>query len=617
MIKVLDENTINKISAGEVIERPLNIVKELLENSIDANSTKITIEIEDGGKSLIRVIDNGCGFEKNEMKLAFLRHATSKITNISDLQSLNTLGFRGEALASIASVSKVSLESKKKENDFGYKYNINFGKGEEIVETSINDGTIITIRELFENIQVRKNFLSSSQTESSKIYDIIEKVALSNPSISFRFIIDGKEKFHTSGDRSLKNIIYTLYGKECVNNLIEINNNTNFSINGYIANAEYAKNNRLNEIFFINNRYIKNQIITKAIEEAYKPYLMQHKFPFVILNINIDPEIVDVNVHPQKMEVRFSNNNIIYTTIYSLIKEKLRTYYDNTFFNSKINNEEKIFEDNTQRTIFNIAEKNTLYGSEHYEKNNDSNEVLNRISIKNTNNDNNVNSNINYKSNNIDNNHNINNDYISLQNSKKDSKLSNIKILGQLFDTYILVELNDILYVIDQHAAHEKVYYEKMMKKINDTMEVGLLSQKIFPEIILILSIKEIDSIKLYKDYLLKIGFTIEIFGEREVKISTIPFDLPEISKKELLLELINDLSNISYTKEINIIQEKIASMACKKAVKAHDRLNQMEINTLINDLFNLQNPNFCPHGRPTIFSMSHYELDKKFKRII
>lgn len=607
MINILDQNTINKIAAGEVIERPSSIVKELLENSIDAKANKITIEIRNGGKTYIRVTDNGIGIEKNEIKKAFLSHATSKIRNIDDLQLLISFGFRGEALPSISSVSKLTIETKTENSNTGFKYVIEYGKDCEIKETALNDGTTITVENVFDNVPVRKNFLLSDQTEAAKIFDLIQKISLSNPSISFKYIQDGKEKLHTSGDNSLKNIIYTIYGKECVENLIEVKFDEDIHISGYIAKPDFCRNNRNEEIFFINNRYVKNAMVFKAIEDAYKPYLMQHKFPFTVLFINLEPNFVDVNVHPSKAEVRFANNNHIYGVVNKTIVNALSNIHSinsndentNPFSLKYANNVLDNFENKINNSLFQI-DKNIV--PHLFPKSNNNFIVENKLNDDSYDNI----SNQRFEQSSIFDNANLAND------NKK-----NYKIIGQLFDTYVLIEADDSLYILDQHAAHEKMYFEKFMKRINEQFDKGLLSQKVFPEIIISLNPMQLLAVEKYNDILNKLGFTIEIFGDNDVKISSVPFDLPDISRKDLLLELFDNLNDLNSVSDINLLKEKIASMSCKKAVKANHKLSLIELDNLIKELFKMDNPFNCPHGRPTLYKLSHNELDKKFKRIL
>lgn len=612
MINVLDQNTINKIAAGEVIERPSSIVKELVENSIDAKANKITIEIRNGGKNYIRVSDNGIGIDKEEIKKAFLSHATSKIRNIDDLQMLISFGFRGEALPSISSISKLTLETKTEYSKNGYKYVINYGEDFDIKDAALNDGTTITVENIFENVPVRKNFLLSEQSEASRIYDIIQKIALSNPSISFKYIQDGKEKLHTSGDNSLKNIIYTIYGRECVNNLIEINNNEDIHIRGYIANPEFNRSNRNEEIFFVNNRYVKNLMVSKAIEDAYKPYLMQHKFPFTVLFIDLEPNVVDVNVHPSKAEVRFANNNHVYGIVNNTIAKALSALHTNENVNNTINNDNPF---SLKFANSNIEDKNEEDDS-NFLRSDDKNKIIN---LEKQNNNFIIMNKLNYQKEEETNYHNLNKfEQLKIYDDEKtENNQKNYKIIGQLFDTYILIEADDSLYILDQHACHEKIYYEKFIKRINEQFDKGLLSQKVFPEIIITLNPMQLETVEKYNDILQKLGFTIDIFSDNDVKISSVPFDIPDISRKDLLLELFDSLSELNSISDLNILKEKIASMSCKKAVKANHKLSLIEIENLINEIFKLDNPFNCPHGRPTIYKITHNELDKKFKRIV
>ncbi len=627
MIKILSEQVINKIAAGEVIERPFSIIKELVENSIDAHATKINIEIFGGCLNYMRVEDNGTGFEESDIELAFLRHATSKIEDDNDLFSINTLGFRGEALASIAAVSKLTLTTKQKKSAHGYRYEIDFGIQQGPPEAAAcDDGTVFVIEKLFDNVPVRKNFLNSDTTEASKICDIVEKIALSHPSISFKVVIDKKERLVTSGNGKVDEIIYEIYGKDVYKNIIEVKLRSDdkvISISGYIGSPVLARNNRNDEIFFVNGRYIKSEVLSLAIEDAYKNFLMQHKFPFSVLYIDIDKTNVDVNVHPKKEEIRFSDEKIVYENvkdiIYDALSEKthVRDIESDVFKNpvgtnyeskplikqfpfTKEELEKKIDAEFERRenSWEAVDRANILYDNKtQYVA--DSGLVFSKSDVHKASNDN--------TPNNLDNQ--------NLFYEQKENELEGgYKIIGQLFNTYILCETKNSLYIVDQHAAHEKVNYERYIKQIKSQK---IESMNLLSGIILTLTNAQMDTFIKYKDYFMTLGFNIEEFGDREIKINTIPIVIGSLDKKEIFLEILDSLSLMPSFKDPEVVLDKIASMSCKAAVKGHDRLSIKEQEYLIDELLTLENPYNCPHGRPTIIAMTKYELEKKFKRIV
>ncbi len=628
MIKVLSEQVINKIAAGEVIERPFSIIKELVENSIDAKATKITIEIFGGCLNYMRVEDNGIGFEESDIELAFLRHATSKIENDKDLFSIDTLGFRGEALASIAAVSKLTLTTKQKESANGFRYEIDFGIKKKAPEAiASGNGTVFVIEKLFDNVPVRKNFLNADATETSKVCDIVEKIALSHPNISFKVIVDKKERLVTSGNGKVDEIIYEIYGKDVYKNIIEVKPNVDNNVmreSGYIGSPSLARNNRSDEIFFINGRYVKSEVLSLALEDAYKNFLMQHKFPFSILYIDIDKGSVDVNVHPKKEEIRFSDDKFVYenlkSSIYNALSEKthVRDVESDVFKNpasvhyenKKVTNQFPLTREQLEQKVDDefakresaweaVDRANILYDSKtKYVA--DSGLVFSKAVDKSV----------------------ISDAIMSIKNGEqnllydqKENELENgYKIIGQLFNTYILCETKTSLYIIDQHAAHEKVNYEKYIKQIKSKK---IESMNLLTGIIITLTNTQMDVFTKYKDYFKSLGFNIEDFGDREIKINTIPVVIGSLDKKEIFLEILDDLSLMPSFKDPEIILDKIASMSCKAAIKGHDRLSIKEQEYLIDELLKLENPYNCPHGRPTIIAMTKYELEKKFKRIV
>ncbi len=636
-IKVLDQNTINQIAAGEVIDRPASVVKELLENAIDAKATAITVEIKDGGISFIRITDNGCGIEKEDIKVAFLRHSTSKIRTAVDLVTVSSLGFRGEALSSISAVAMVELITKTKESFCGTRYVIEGGEEKSIEDIGVPDGTTFIVRNLFYNTPARRKFLKSANTEASYISDIVEKIALSHPEISIRFIINNQNKLHTSGNGSLRDVVYTVYNREIATNVIEINNSCQFmKITGYIGKPLISRGNRGYENYFINNRYVKSNFISRAIEDAYKSFLMQHKYPFTCINLQVDPELLDVNVHPSKMELRFRNQEEIYPFVFNTVdaalhhrqlipdveieekkeKEKTVTQIVSEVMASdgkkvripepfEIKRNESIKESikeieiaNKKEQIFKLNEKNEILmeDSEKYKY-----VPENRISRIIEKEEKKV----------------VVENQMELFDDNLLSKKARVKhkIIGQVFDTYWIVEYNDKMFIIDQHAAHEKVLYEKILKRYNAKEQ---LSQEINPPIVVSVSMKEEQVLKANMDSFRKFGYEIEEFGGNEYAIRGVPYDLLSLSSRELFLELLDGINiDDGIRVKPDMLIDRMATMACKAAVKGNNKLSMDEANKLIDELLELDNPYNCPHGRPTIISMTKYEMEKKFKRII
>lgn len=645
MINVLDSSIVDKIAAGEVVERPASIVKELLENSIDAGASIITIEIKNGGIDLIRVTDNGCGISKDEIKIAFLRHATSKISTDKDLLNIQSLGFRGEALSSISAVTKSEMISKTRSQLIGTRYCMEGGKNPIIEEIGAPDGTTIIVRDLFFNIPARRKFLKSSHTEAAYISDYVEKLALANTNISIRFINNNQTKLHTTGNGNLKDTIYNIYGRDVANALLEIDYNKNgIKIEGYIAKPEFSKGNRNLENYYINNRFIKDKSISLAIEEGFGNRMMQHQYPFTVLRYSINSEVVDVNVHPAKMQVRFSNTTEIYEATREAVqnalvgKELIREVSID-----KENNVKKSFldtlyqpkQDFTQRTFTNktftpnIPKNENVIKDTFFKANEDKPKLDNSLkkSLNDVVNAGGILENIKRPPESFETRKNTEytnliSQSISESPEKYNKQLEFLdrknkhlhRIVGQVFDTYWIVEFDNKMYIIDQHAAHEKVLYEKFIKVYNETK---ISTQMISPPVIISLSSLEISFVEKNKEVLSKMGFEIESFGGKEIKISGIPSILPSISKYEVLKEIIGNLSENDVVKTPELIISKTASMACKAAVKGNDRLSFEEAKKLIDDLFELENPYSCPHGRPTIIEMTKQELEKKFKRIV
>ena len=813
-IKVLSNETINQIAAGEVIERPLSVVKELLENAIDAGSSSVTVEVRDGGISMIRITDNGQGIDKDDIRTAFLRHATSKIKDARDLENIQTLGFRGEALASIASISRVELISKTPGAMMASHYEIDGGVEKDFSEIGAPDGTTFIVRDIFKNVPARRKFLKSPQTEAARIQDILEKEALAHPEVAFRYIQDGRQRLATLGNGSLMDVIYSIYGRDVTNQLITINRQYQRSqltglpavtVRGFIGKPVITRANRNFEIYFVNSRFVKNPMITKAIEDAYHAFLMQHKFPFAVLMIDVNPEIVDVNVHPQKLEVRFSDGMVVYNSIVDAVQNGLRETElivntdletfgrdENTSRKADLDPHVEIEEkekklphvepfEKTRESITNREYEEALRPELHPEARPKSDIYLDGSGVSGTElrektveafggtsfgtHDRNDESEAergagagtgfsgsysryrrehsaggqgfqsgfekssgfglsdfkeaqdevektferSYGKSGSDQDHSLDteaqpdydgeekhsseneiptgnvsagtdeyasaaervtSDHISENQSvgtdeyasaaervtsdlisknqnagendeasdgtgpsehdiKKEKPVQETlfserflsekarnqhRIIGQVFETYWLIEYGDKLYIIDQHAAHEKVNFERMMKRLKERKPA---SQYLNPPILVTLTSEEALLVEKYEEYFQSFGFEISDLGGRDFSITAVPTDLPEIGKKELLLELLDGLSDETGMTTPDSIYYKIASMSCKAAVKGNNKLSLMEADALIGELLTLENPYACPHGRPTIISMSKYELEKKFKRIV
>ena len=591
-INILDSNTIDKIAAGEVVERPSAVVKELVENSIDANADAVTIEIKDGGISFIRITDNGEGIDRSQIKKAFMRHATSKIKSVEDLISVTSLGFRGEALSSISAVGKVEFLTKTKTYFIGTRYVVEGGRECVFEDAGIPDGTTIIVRDLFFNVPARKKFLKSPSSEGNNITELIEHMILSHPNISFKYIYNGNVKLQSSGKNDIKSCIYNVYGRDIANGLIEVKSiRDDISIHGFIGKPELARATRNFEIYFVNNRFIKSTLIDRALEEAYKDYLMLHKYPTVFLYFEIPSHLIDVNVHPTKREIRFFEGEALKCYIVDviknalinkeLIKEIVEEYHEKpSVKESEINKEP--FE-----TINHIIESsyNNYYSSEIEKEDestdiNDKNEQLTLFDDK----------------------------FISEESIKKH------RIIGQLFNTYWLIEFENKLFIVDQHAAHEKVNYERLIKKLRNNENC---SQNIYPPIVVSLSNAEAQYVTKYNENFLNVGFTIEHFGGLDYTISTVPMELLSQNPADYFHEMLDELMEGKNSKETETVNLKIATMACKASVKGNMHLSVFEADKLISELLTLENPYNCPHGRPTIISFSKYEIEKMFKRIV
>lgn len=670
-IHVLDDNTIDKIAAGEVVERPSSVVKELVENAMDAGATAITVEIKEGGIEFIRVTDNGGGIDRTQVRNAFLRHATSKISQVTDLQTLQSLGFRGEALSSIAAVSKVEIVTKTAGDMTGIRYCLEGGKETEFEEVGAPDGTTFIVRNLFFNTPVRRKFLKTAMTEGSYITDLLEHLALSKPEISFKYVLNGQTKFFTNGDGDLKAIIYRIFGRDIANEMMPFQIvDQELVLEGFLGKPTLNRANRNFENYFVNGRFVKSKILSKAIEEGYQSYLMQHRYPFCVIHITVPTGDVDVNVHPTKMEVRFSNQNSVYRMIAQNISEFLaaqemipeadlgknekntenkpqkieapepferariqeqllreESSYNHAggkatkheevgqfLFNNKVAynraetkkelpepEEDAFFEDNRELPVKQEAvpavEKTSLLqkilGAEKEPDRSNTGIIKAKEHII------------------IEKPEQLN--FFDEKILTKEAK-EEYRIIGQVFETYWMIEYRDKLLIIDQHAAHEKVKYEQILKKVE---KHEILSQTLTPPIIISVTPKEADIIHQYNTYFEELGFQIEDFGMNAYAIRGIPYDLFGYEVKDLFETILTEMSENPVRGVPKIICEKIASMACKAAVKGNNYMTYEEADTLIEQLLSLENPYNCPHGRPTIVTMSKYEMEKKFKRIV
>lgn len=626
-ITLLNQETIDKIAAGEVVERPCSVVKELVENAIDAGSSAITVEIKEGGISFIRITDNGCGIEREQVPLAFLRHSTSKIRNVEDLMCVKSLGFRGEALSSISAIARVELITKTYDNLTGTRYVIEGSKELANEEVGAPEGTTFLVRDIFYNTPARKKFLKSAQTEGAYISDMVEKLALSHPEISFKFINNNQTKLHTSGNGNEKDLIYHIYGRDIAASVLELKHECEFfKVHGYIGKPIITRGNRNYENYFINGRYIKSNLLSKAIEEAYKNFLMQHQYPFTVLYFDFFGESLDVNVHPTKMELRFDNNTEVYKELCDAVFEKLshkemipevpleeekpskkivHEYNEpipEPFETRRLNDilrkvDYSPYKETSDGRVVKVSEAPSFSKPENIVKSEPVSEnFLGAISDE-----------VNQKYDNISL-QDISDDFLT-----KDAKKKH-KIIGQLFDTYWLIEYEDKLFIIDQHAAHEKVLYERTMNRLKDK---EFTSQTISPPIVMSLDANEVEMLNRHKEQIERMGYVVEPFGGKEYMISAIPDNLFNVDMKDLFIEMLDDFSNISGKETPELILEKVASMSCKAAVKGNDKLSLQEIDSLVEELLTLDNPYNCPHGRPTIISMTKYEIEKKFKRIV
>ena len=747
MIKVLDQNTINKIAAGEVIEKPSSVIKELVENSIDSGATAITVEVKGGGLSFLRVTDNGAGIKKDEVKLAFLRHATSKLVTVEDLLSISSLGFRGEALASIAAVAQVEMISKTSDDVTGLRYQIHGGKEISCEEIGAPVGTTIIVRNLFYNTPARKKFMKTDATEISYIYDLMCRICMSHPEISFKFISNGTDKLFTSGNGKLRDIIYHIYGRDITSNLLEINaQNDYMTISGYIARPCISKGNRSFEGYYVNHRYIKSTVLTKAIEDAFRTFVMIHKFPFTEINFQVRPDLLDVNVHPTKMELKFANSQDIYSFTYNAIRETLlhkelipdvapgKDVKPETFKQRNVGDAPEAFENKRREALFQVQRQtrpedkqdrlqnlarvgNTvtpsqdLTGSENttvparqiIEVIDETKDTSQSVGVQMDNNaGKQQKSSLSYNdraqmtANNTANipqvresqssygkneagtikevpmqcqtvsgsNH---AEAVDLQNAKKQDHAETVdtqlvqdqdgscseftqkttaddnasymaddkkyvqqdmfqekfltkearakhRLIGQLFKTYWLIEYDGKFFIMDQHAAHEKVKYEELMENYKNKK---IYSQYLMPPAVVTLSAAEIEFLHENMDMFEALGYQIENFGGREFKLNAVPDNLFGLDGRELFIDFIADASSSVKKVTIDAFIHKLSTMACKAAIKGNTEISFKEANALIDQLLKLENPYTCPHGRPTVISMTEAEIEKKFKRIV
>lgn len=666
-IAVLDKHTIDKIAAGEVVERPSSVVKELVENAIDAGATAVTVEIADGGKRLIRITDNGSGMEADQVPVAFLSHATSKIEKVEDLENIASLGFRGEALSSIAAVSQVELITKTPSALSGVRYVIEGGAEQSMEEMGAPEGTTFLVRNLFYNTPARSKFLKSDAAEGNYISSLMEQLALSHPEISFKYIQNKQVKLHTSGNYNVKDVIYNVYGRDIARALLEVSYENDFlKIQGYVGKPEISRGTRSFENYYINGRYVKNNIIAKAIEDAYKGFLMQHKFPFVSLHIQMTGNDLDVNVHPRKMEVRFARGPEVYDCIYEAVRNvlthremipKVSPGPEETAAKAKTIVERKDIPEpfetkrltQMQQNIHPVVQKDRLYEELPVYKSNTftkAEEALFSGNLHKEESSANTTDPIDKQEPKIQESktqklktQEISDSAINISSHKTleseilkqeqeapkqlelfEEKLlapesrSRHRLIGQLFETYWLVEFDDRFFIIDQHAAHEKVNYERFVKQFK---EQETHSQYLSPPLIVSLSLEEEASLLANREFFEKAGFEIEPFGGREYSISAVPADLYGFSEEELFLEMLDNLAGEGEKDALDIFTARLATMACKSAVKGNNKLSFQEADQLIDQLLTLNNPYHCPHGRPTIISMTKTEIEKKFKRII
>lgn len=634
MIQVLDQHTIDKIAAGEVVERPASVVKELVENAIDSGANAITIEIKEGGISFIRITDNGCGIPAEEVETAFLRHATSKITSIEDLLTASSLGFRGEALSSIAAVAQVELITKTSDSLTGVRYEIHGGMEQTREEIGCPEGTTFIVRNLFYNTPARRKFLKTAMTEGGYINELVEQIAMSRPDISFKFVNNGQNKLNTSGNGNIRDIIYHIYGRDISGNLMPIDAwREEMHISGFVAKPYVSRGNRSFEHYFVNGRYIKSPIITKAIEEAYKTFVMVHKFPFVVLNLEVDSKLLDVNVHPRKMEMRYSRGEELYKFIFEEIRAVLlqKELIPEVSKAPEKGKKASMGKGSSAPEPFEVKRKAQMQAElqsnrpvadstvQSYVKGNESAVTFVREENK------------------------YNNNIMSTNDMQKKSMPSPIKsgerkttpkeeqmsffssgflsenarpkhrLIGQLFRTYWLIEYENNLFIMDQHAAHEKVMYEKLMQQYQNR---EVLSQQVNPPLVISVNPRQLEVLQEHQQFFADMGFQMESFGGKEYMLRSVPLETYGLAAQDIFIDFIDSLMEEGNHLNMDLFIYKIATMACKAAVKGNMSLSTQEADALIDQLLQLENPYNCPHGRPTIVAMTETEIEKKFKRI-
>ncbi len=656
-IHVLDEKTIDQIAAGEVVERPSSVVKELVENAVDAKATAITIEIKDGGISFIRITDNGQGIPQEQVPKAFLRHATSKLKQIEDLLTISSLGFRGEALSSIAAVAQVELITKTASELSGTRYQIEGSKEISLEEIGAPQGTTFLVRNLFFNTPARRKFLKSAQTEASYISTLVERLALSHPDISFQLIVNNQPKLHTNGNTQIKDIIYHIFGRDVAAGVLPLRAQCElFSVQGFIGKPFISRGNRNFEMYFINGRYIKSTLMTKCIEDAYKSYLMKHQYPFTVLHIEMDSDLIDVNVHPAKMEIRFRQSERIYEQLSAAIQSALeqkdmiqevppaKESVLTKPVSKSVERSPEPFEKKRLEAIAASVKKDSPYERKYAAKQQNPEQDVTSLNMQDEKQQPTPSDMQDVQQEEAQpdiqnaqpetvpsgtqdatmaNMHNMQQNYEQLTIAEsgayhadfiQEAKRRNYTMIGQLFDTYWLVQVENELFIIDQHAAHEKVLYEKMMRQFADR---EFTSQQISPPVIITMTMQEQELFQKYEDQFQIAGFEVNPFGGREYAVCAVPANLYNLNQKELFLEMLDGLSLEIGKSTPDLILEKIASMSCKAAVKGSQRLSTQEAEYLLADLLELENPYHCPHGRPTIIAMSKTEIEKKFKRIV
>ncbi len=628
-IHLLDNGLINKIAAGEVVERPASVVKELMENSIDAGASLITVEIKEGGIGMVKITDNGGGIPRDQVKTAFLRHATSKLNVIEDLEDIMTLGFRGEALSSIASVAQVEMITRTKDDETGTRIVINGGVVESEEEAAANVGTVFTMKNLFYNTPARRKFLKKPATEGGYVSEVVNRIALGHSDIAIRYINNGNTIMQTNGNGDVRSAILYIYGKQMAEQMLKVSySKDGFSVEGYAAKPELSRGNRNYENFFINGRYIRSTVVQNAVEDAYKGKMMVGKFPVFALNLTVPPNTVDVNVHPTKLEVRFSDDNFIYDIMYNAVTKALKqtelipvvewdkpkkVKYENVQSTiediSKTENDFK-YDDapivksysaadkaaekkESKNTVLSAMEKlysDTSIYDENNDKNNDKNKAMKEAAPAK-----------------------IERSEKTVSGESKKPFFNNYRIVGQVFSTYWIVEQDNCMYMIDQHAAHERALYEDFIEKFKNS---EIQSQQLLQPVAVNLSEREKVIVEENMELLESFGFEIEEFGARTYAVRAVPYVFNTPSNVSFFVDIIDMLADRNLKNLYDTKEDAVAMMSCKAAVKGNDRLSYSEAQELIQRLLRLENPFTCPHGRPTIIEMTRYELEKKFKRI-